>query len=68
VKGYNDQYDTAVLVSGDGDFAGLLQAVKDLGKHVEVVSFPHGSAQILQRVCDDLIVLNDAFLAESWLE
>jgi uncharacterized LabA/DUF88 family protein len=32
-------YDTAVLVSGDADFAYALQAVKNMGKHVEVAYF-----------------------------
>jgi len=38
-----DLYDTAVLVTGDGDFAEAVQAVKDLGNHVEVAcSFEAG--------------------------
>ncbi len=35
-------YDTAILVSGDGDLAEAVRAVKSLGKHVEVASFPKG--------------------------
>ena len=42
-------YDTAVLVSGDGDLAEAVRAVKSLGKHVEVVSFQKGrSYELLQ--------------------
>ncbi len=32
-------YDTAILVSGDGDFAPLLAEIKNVGRHVENVSF-----------------------------
>ncbi len=36
---YDDLYDTAILVSGDGDFAAAVNAVKDRGKHVEHAYF-----------------------------
>lgn len=36
---YSDVYDTAILVSGDGDFAYVVEAVKNCGKHVEVAYF-----------------------------
>ena len=32
-------YDTAILVSGDGDFAPLLAKIKNAGRHVENASF-----------------------------
>ena len=33
--GYNDAYDTAILVSSDGDFVPAVLAVKELGKNIE---------------------------------
>ena len=36
---WDNLYDVAVLVSGDGDFAYAVKAAKDLGKHVEVAAF-----------------------------
>ncbi len=36
---YNDNFDVAVLVAGDGDFAPLVDAVKRLGKVVYVFFF-----------------------------
>ena len=36
---WEDSYDVAILVSGDGDFAYAVKTVKDLGKHVEVAAF-----------------------------
>lgn len=35
-------YDVAILVSGDGDLVEAVQAVKDLGKHVELATFVKG--------------------------
>lgn len=45
-------FDTAILVSRDGDFAEAVQAVKDLGKHVEVASFAKGRSDALVAASD----------------
>ncbi len=47
-----DLYDTAILVTGDGDLAEAVRAVKGLGRHVEVVSFEKGRAYELVQVAD----------------
>lgn len=47
-----DMIDVAVLVSGDGDLAEAIRAVKELGKHVEVAAFPRGRAYELVQVAD----------------
>jgi uncharacterized LabA/DUF88 family protein len=62
---YNDAYDTAILVSGDGDFATAVEAVKDIGKHLEVAAV--GKSYHLRNVCDKFIPLTEEFLAECWL-
>jgi len=36
---WNNFYDVAVVVSGDSDFAYALQAVKNMGKHIEVAYY-----------------------------
>jgi len=36
---YNDAYDTAILVSSDGDFVPAVQAIKEKGKNVENIGF-----------------------------
>jgi uncharacterized LabA/DUF88 family protein len=36
---YNDAYDTAILVSSDGDFVPAIEAVKERGKNVENIGF-----------------------------
>lgn len=45
-------YDTAILVSGDGDLSEAVRAVKDLGKHVELGALPSGRSWELVRVAD----------------
>lgn len=65
VHAVRDNYDVAVLVSGDNDFTGALQAVKDLGKNVEVALFGFGS-QHLRDVADRVTTIDSAFLAGCW--
>lgn len=47
-----DLYDVAVLVTGDGDLVEAVRAVKDLGKHVELATFPIGRSDELVTVAD----------------
>lgn len=63
----NDAYDTAVLVSGDGDFADAVAAVKNMGKHVENAFCKRALARHLQQACDRVIVLDEAFLQDCWV-
>lgn len=60
---YSNVYDTAILVSGDGDFAYAIEAVKDLGKHVEVAYFWARSFH-LRKACDKFISLTKDYLKE----
>jgi len=60
-------YDTAILVSGDGDFADAVEAVKDLGKHVENACPKKSLARHLQQACDKVTILDAAFLEDCWL-
>lgn len=64
-KAYKDHYDVAILVSADGDFADVVQAVKDAGKKVEVAcpTRPYHLAQ----VADRYIALDHVFMADCWL-
>ena len=59
---FNNAYDAAILVSGDGDFAGMVQAVKSLGKKVGVAYVEGRSAYHLKQVCDFFIVLDKKYL------
>ncbi len=63
---WNNFYDTAVLVSGDADFAYALQAVKNMGKHVEVAYFEGATARELLNVADARHQLDRTFFANLW--
>jgi len=64
---WNDFYDVALLVSGDSDFAYALQAVKNMGKHVEVAYFERGISKDLLSVADNRHLLNPAFFRGLWV-
>ena len=63
---WNDLYDVGVVVSGDGDFAYAVQAVKDLGKHVEIAAFPANLSWELANVADYRELFKPEFFEELW--
>ncbi len=63
---WNDFYDVAILVSGDSDFAYALQAVKNMGKHVEVAYFESGISKDLLNVADNRHLLDHSFFHGLW--
>jgi uncharacterized LabA/DUF88 family protein len=65
---YANSYDTAILVSGDGDMASAVSAVKRLGKHVENVSTPSSSSDHLRKICDRVLILDEDYLGDCWEE
>ena len=52
-----DFYDTAIVITEDQDFAPALAIVKELGKHVEIVTFGGSTTKELMRVADKPIDL-----------
>jgi len=64
---WTNLYDVAMLVSGDGDFAYALQAVKNMGKHVEVAYFETNISKSLLEVADQRYLLNRAFFRGLWV-
>jgi uncharacterized LabA/DUF88 family protein len=63
---WNDFYDVALLVSGDSDFAYALQAVKNMGKHVEVAYFESGVSKDLLDIADKRYLLDQDFFRGLW--
>jgi len=53
----NDFYDTAVLISSDGDFVPAIKAVKRFGKTVENVGFEIKFSYHLKKECDEFRML-----------
>ena len=60
-------YDVAILVSGDADFAYAVQAVKNMGKHVEVAYFESGASKDLLEVADNRYLLDRNFFNNIWV-
>lgn len=65
--GVAGNYDVAILVSGDSDFADAVQAVKDRGLHVEAALFASSGSQRLRDVVDRAIPLDVNFLNDCWM-
>ena len=64
---FKNNYDTAILVAGDNDYVGALQAVKDNGKHVEVALFgKERTSRQLREVADRIISMDGRFLRGCW--
>lgn len=51
--------DTIVLVTGDGDFAVLVEHLKSMGCRVEVMSFGRSSAKEIREAADNFIDMDD---------
>jgi uncharacterized LabA/DUF88 family protein len=60
-------YDVAILVSGDADFAYAVQAVKNMGNHVEVAYFEGGASKDLLDVADNRYLLDRIFFNDLWV-
>ncbi len=62
---YENKYDIAALVSGDGDFLPVIKKLKELGKVVEVWAFKYSLAYVLKEIIEteNLFYLDD-FLNE----
>jgi len=58
--GFRNLYDTAILVSSDGDFAHAIHEVQELGKHVEVAHFAR--ARAVSQAADVSIQLTEVSL------
>lgn len=66
-RAYKDNYDTAIIVSGDADFYPALQAAKDVGKQVEVAAFDTNISGEAARVADLHIRLTKTFFTGLWM-
>ena len=66
-RNFKNNYDVAVLVAGDSDYVGAIQAVKDSGKNGEVALFgKERTSMQLRKVADNIITLNSRLLNKCW--
>jgi len=56
---YENTYDTAILVSGDGDFVPTIKRVQKLDKRVENAYFKISRSNYLKGVCNSSICLDE---------
>jgi uncharacterized LabA/DUF88 family protein len=64
---FKNNYEVAILVAGDNDYVGAIQAVKDNGKHVEVALFgQERTSRQLRDVADRVITLDGRILRGCW--
>ena len=63
---WEDSYDVAILVSGDGDFAYAVKTVKDLGKHVEVAAFESNLSWELANIADKRHFFDVGYFSNLW--
>ncbi len=63
---WDDLYDVAILVSGDGDFAYAVETVKNMGKHVEVAAFTPNLSQELAAAADDRHFFTADYFSDIW--
>jgi uncharacterized LabA/DUF88 family protein len=64
---WQDFYDVAILVSGDGDFAYAVKAVKNSGKYVEVAAFPANLSWDMAQIADDRIYFDRDYFRDLWV-
>jgi uncharacterized LabA/DUF88 family protein len=55
---YNNNFDKAILMSGDGDFTELLKRVRRKNKEIEVCYFKDCSSKVLLNQADKLHLIN----------
>ncbi len=64
---FKNNYDVAILVAGDNDFVGAIQAVKDNGKNLEVALFgKEQTSRQLRVVADRVIPITARLLSKCW--
>ena len=64
---YEDHYDIAILVSGDADFYPAIQAVKEIGKQVEVAAFDTNLSSEAARAADVVIRFDNRYFDGLWM-
>ncbi|MEK6952533.1 MAG: NYN domain-containing protein [Nanoarchaeota archaeon] len=64
---YEDNFDVAILVSGDGDFLPAVRSVKKKDKFVKNIFFKASSSRNLKDFCDESLELTKKMLDEFFV-
>lgn len=56
---YEDAYDVAIILSGDGDYTALIDLVKSKGKRVWVLSFAKSLSNSLRECADKVLIIDN---------
>ena len=62
-----NNYDHAIIVSGDGDFFPAIEAVKKEGKRVEVAAFESNISKEASDSADKVLKLKKSFFNNLWM-
>jgi len=62
-----NKFDTAIIVSGDGDFFPAIESVQAEGKRVEVAAFQSNISKETNKACDKLIKLHKFYFNNLWI-
>lgn len=57
-QGFNDSYEVATVVTGDGDFSRSIRYVQNQGKIVRIASFEHSISRDFKKLADEYIELD----------
>ncbi len=64
---FKNNYDVGILVAGDSDYVGAVQAVKDNGKNMEVALFgKERTSRPLREVADRIITIDRGLMKGCW--
>ncbi len=59
VHALKDNYDVALIVSGDQDYIQVIEEVKNEGKIVKLICFENTFSNSLKKIADDILVLDN---------
>ena len=62
-----NKFDTAIIVSGDGDFFPAIESVQAEGIRVEVAAFQSNISKETNKACDKLIKLHKFYFNNLWI-
>lgn len=67
-QAYANGYDSMILISGDGDYAPVLEEIKKMGKRVENAFLKRSRSAALISVCDVFLDLDEKLLRDCFVQ